>query len=664
MFSVALDVFKATPQRVIIADLKRACSELTGRGLLHSAKWAAELLCGISSGHFNRQTRKESVPNDEESDENVARVLSESRISSVCDAVEQYIKHPKLSPSSSSMETEEEEEVPMEINRDFCDPIYIYAKTLFDMREYRRCAFHLEKLPAANKAGTFLRCYALYLAGERRKNEELSELRIHPATLISAAERDDGSGITALGNSAKAPPMPANKELAGIAKILDATKSAGPTGTVEDGFYWYMKSIVLKERGLKKEARDCLIKSINLFPCNYSAWKDLVKCSCAQGQNEQILCSGVIKSHWSNVFLFAELTGKFSVSGSVGDSVASGASPPSSLSSSSTLPQVSSGELFNTSLDLCETLPTSAYYLTELGRATQAARMDLQTIRVLEAVHKKLDPFCLDKMDVLSNAYFNTQNAPELSKLAQDVYETDKFRAESCIVAGNYFSLKENSAEAIRCFDRAAHLDPTSPAPLLLLGHESVILKKYSSAIRAYRLALEVDPADYRAWYGLALAYRDLKQPTFGLYYALKACSICPDDSRMWVCAGSYYNALGNTCMALHAFVRAYSYDPQDQNAIAELANLFTKLGLSELANGFCELNVSNGVDVAKSLFFMAKFAEKQGLVDDALRLYSKIADVGNAEDRERSKQLKKELQDKKGNSSNNNNTINKQLTL
>ena len=645
MFSAALGVFKATPQAEVIADLKRACSELSGRGLLHSAKWAAELLYNISSGHLNTQTRMESDFDDGDNDENTARALIESRIGSLCDTIEQDTKHSDL---SSTMETEEGEggdESGVEINRDFCDPLYIYAKTLFDMREYRRCAFHLGKLPPSNKAGTFLRCYALYLAGERRKNEELSELRIHPATLISAAERDDGSGIATLGNSARAPPMPANKELTAIARVLDAASSADPAGVAEDGFYWYMQSIVLREKGLRNEARDCLIKSINLFPCNYSAWKDLVRCSNVQGQDEHILDAGVIKPHWTNAFLFAELTGKFGASGSVGDSATSNVSVSSSTSSAPS--QTSFEELCNTCLDLCETLPSSTYYLTELGKAAQAARMDPQTIRVLETVHNKLDPFCLDKMDILSNAYFNSQKAPELSKLAQDAYETDKFRAESCIVAGNYFSLKENSVEAIRCFDRAAHLDPTSAAPLLLLGHESVILKKYSSAIRAYRLALEVDPTDYRAWYGLALAYRDLKQPTFGLYYALKACSICPDDSRMWACAGSYYNALGNKCMALHAFVRAYSYDPQDQNAVAELANLFKALGLEELANGFCELNVSNGVDVAKSLFFMAKFAEKQGLVDEALRLYGKIMEVGNTEDRERSKHLKKELQAK-----------------
>ena len=643
MFSAALNAFKATPQSVVVMDLRKACTELTGRGLLHSAKWAAELLYNINAGRINRsptasassQSGMSSTSEcdvDSDDSETESRAIIESRISKICDVIEQgrwSSSSSNNSSNSSSAETDKMEEDDDKCdgdyagisytNKDFCDPMYIYAKTLFDMREYHRCAFHLGKLPLSNRAGLFLRCYALYLAGERRRNEELSELRVHPATLISAGERDNGSGITTFGSSARAPPLPVNKELSVIAKLLDDAKLPSD-GNDCDGFYWYMRSIVSRAMGLKTEAKECLIKSINLFPCNYSAWKDLAQCA-------DTPCIDAIKPHWTKVFLLAELSGK----GSLSDP-----QPPP--------PQ---GEACWACLDLCETFPTSTHYLTELGQTAQGARMDLQAARVLEAVHASVDPFCLDKMDVLSNAYFNAQKAPELSKLAQDAAETDKFRAETCIVAGNYFSLKERSADAIRCFDRAAHLDPASPAPLLLLGHESVILKKYSSAIRAYRLAAEVDPADHRAWYGLALAYRDLKQPAFGLYYALKACSICPDDPRMWACAGSYYNALGNRCMALHAFVRAYSYDPGDQGVVAELAQLFRGLGLDELGNGFCELNVENGVDVARSLFFMAKFAERQELAEDALRLYSRIGEIGSTEDRERAKHLRKELQGK-----------------
>lgn len=59
---------------------------------------------------------------------------------------------------------------------------YILAKTLFDCREYERCAFHLAKC-TGNQA-IFLRTYSLYLAGEKLKNEESLERSGEPGAVV------------------------------------------------------------------------------------------------------------------------------------------------------------------------------------------------------------------------------------------------------------------------------------------------------------------------------------------------------------------------------------------------------------------------------------------------------------------------------------------------
>ena len=51
---------------------------------------------------------------------------------------------------------------------------YVLAKTYFDLGEYRRCAHHLAD--NTTPIAWFLRCYALYLAGEKRKSEEVLEV--------------------------------------------------------------------------------------------------------------------------------------------------------------------------------------------------------------------------------------------------------------------------------------------------------------------------------------------------------------------------------------------------------------------------------------------------------------------------------------------------------
>lgn len=62
---------------------------------------------------------------------------------------------------------------------------YYFAKSLFDTKEYLRCSETLaqvlqhlpQQLTAWHKKALFLRCYSLYLAGEKRKEEEIFELK-------------------------------------------------------------------------------------------------------------------------------------------------------------------------------------------------------------------------------------------------------------------------------------------------------------------------------------------------------------------------------------------------------------------------------------------------------------------------------------------------------
>lgn len=57
---------------------------------------------------------------------------------------------------------------------------FLYAKALFDSREYARCAVYLDKahqsdVTAFSPLNFFLRCYALYLDGERQRLSERAE---------------------------------------------------------------------------------------------------------------------------------------------------------------------------------------------------------------------------------------------------------------------------------------------------------------------------------------------------------------------------------------------------------------------------------------------------------------------------------------------------------
>ena len=100
----------------------------------------------------------------------------------------------------------------------------------------------------------------------------------------------------------------------------------------------------------------------------------------------------------------------------------------------------------------------------------------------------------------------------ELAYLAHHCNEVDRFRSETCcvtggklfkksiykklephslfIIAGNYYSLRQQHDKAVLYFERAVKLDPSYISAWTLMGHEYMELKSISAAIHAYRQAI------------------------------------------------------------------------------------------------------------------------------------------------------------------------------
>lgn len=133
---------------------------------------------------------------------------------------------------------------------------------------------------------------------------------------------------------------------------------------------------------------------------------------------------------------------------------------------------------------------------------------------------------------------------PELSYLAHNLCEIDKYRVETCCVIGNYYSLRSQHEKAALYFQRALKLNPRYLGAWTLMGHEYMEMKNTSAAIQAYRHAIEVNKRDYRAWYGLGQTYEILKMPFYCLYYYRRAHQLRPNDSRMLVALGECYEKL------------------------------------------------------------------------------------------------------------------------
>ena len=169
----------------------------------------------------------------------------------------------------------------------------------------------------------------------------------------------------------------------------------------------------------------------------------------------------------------------------------------------------------------------------------------------------KEDPYRLEALDHYSNILYVLPNRPQLSFLAQLATATDKFRPETCVVVGNYYSLKSEHEKAVMYFRRALTLDRTFLSAWTLMGHEYVEMKNTHAAIESYRRAVDVNRKDYRAWYGLGQAYEVLDMSFYALFYYQKAAALRPYDPKMWQAVGSCYTKIGKVDQGIKSLKRA-----------------------------------------------------------------------------------------------------------
>ncbi|KAH0864471.1 hypothetical protein HID58_081682 [Brassica napus] len=228
-------------------EIRAAIGQLSERCLHSAAKWAGEQLVGIEQDPSN------STPSNtrfQRGSSSIRRRFSTNESIST--------PQPSVGFSQAATPLPEEDEV---IDGD----LYRLAKSYFNCREYRRASHVLRD--QMSKKSVFLRCYSLYLAGEKRKEEEMIEL--------------EGS----LGKSDAI-----NRELVSLERELSALKRTGEIDSF--GLYLY---------GNETLARASLVESVNSYPWNWNAWSEL-QSLCT---SIEILNSLNLSNHWMKEFFLA-----------------------------------------------------------------------------------------------------------------------------------------------------------------------------------------------------------------------------------------------------------------------------------------------------------------------------------------------------------------------
>lgn len=517
-------------------ELRIAVQQLQNRGLVHSAAWAAELLTQIEL-------------NEEDSDDEGA-----------------------LDPR---------------LNDDPPEDICLLALSYFNLKEYDRAAYCLKVQKATSSYALFLRGYATFLAGEKRKEEE---------TLEKSDPMEKSQVI--------------NKNLKELQAEFRQLKEDGKL----DGFGLFLYGLVLKERDRPKEARGILCESVNKYPWNWSAWKQLSSLC----KDKDVMPNLEVNTHWMKLFFLADVLLE--------------------------LHQHEHEEVLHLLDALSQQFPKSTHVLAQQAMAHYNKREFDEAQNLFEDL-RELDPYRLENMDSYSNILYVKESKAELSYLAQEVVRNNKYRSQTCCIIGNYYSLKGKHEKAVQYFKRALKLDPDYLSAWTLMGHEYVELRNTSASIEAYRRAVDIDPCDYRAWYGLGQTYEILQMHNYSLYYFRKATKLRPYDPRMWCAMAESYERLGRIEDAIKCYLRAEGNQDREGIALNKLAKLYKKMEDHKMAALYykkvlerteesdgsecTEAGTEVGPDVVEALLYLAEYCKNDQNYEESVSYCNRLLDIG-----------------------------------
>lgn len=487
---------------------------------------------------------------------------------------------------------------------------YLLAKTLFDCREYDRCAavFLPETLlagllatstsPSSSQQGStpkgkgksrvstasnpsvlgvrmpklsqkalFLALYAKMISGEKKKDEE-TEMVMGP--------HDNGKAM--------------NKELPMLNRYLEnwfrsRTSAAGDV-VGSQGWLEYLYGMVLAKEKNEEDAMRWFIRSVHLNPMNWGCWQEM---TALISQVEDL--SRISQHLPQNILSFI-----FHIHTSL------------ELYQSTPSLNAQLGQLLSI-------FPTSPFLLTCHALLSYHTK-DFITAEAQFSQLLALHPHRLDSLDHYSNILYVMGMRPKLAFVAHLCSSIDKFRPETCVVIGNYYSLLSQHEKAVNYFRRALTLDRSCLSAWTLMGHEYVELKNTHAAIESYRRAVDVNRRDYRAWYGLGQTYEVLEMHAYALWYYKRAAGLRPWDGKMWLAVGSCLQKLGRDYEGIKALKRALFADnyydggagttgfgaggggrgkakSMDPDLLVQIASMYERQGDEEEAKEYMELCIA-----------------------------------------------------------------------
>ncbi|SCU79445.1 LADA_0B00694g1_1 [Lachancea dasiensis] len=516
----------------IKCELRDSSSRLSRLKLYNSSKWSAEALCGMCEFPMPSDTS-----NLLKIDESPLRSRGQASA---------------FTEGQSKETTGGQEDAPME-SKEY--DLFLLASTLFDCKEFDRCAYFLAD--AKHPELKFLKLYSKYLSWDKKTQESMESMLTSGSSNNSSNGRAGtkaGSGsrdtLDMLRNQDPRKSNPSKKfqkssdldhgESTSIPAILKELNEYLPPESDLEGsgigmsLLYYLRGLLYKLQDIPSNAISSFLSAISIYPYNWACWNELL--SCLSRPDESLLLLKILNDKFTSekyqiMLKFFKLSLFQEFNGNIDD--------------------------FIQELDfLLSIFPNFAFLKTQHALVNYHY-MDYVNAGFIFDQIIKLDPYRLEDMDTYSNILYVMQKPSKLAYLAQFASGVDRFRAETCCIVANYYSAKQEHEKSIMYFRRALTLNKNCTSAWTLMGHEFVELKNSHAAIECYRRAVDINSRDFKAWYGLGQAYEVLDMHLYSLYYFQRSCALKPLDKRMWQALASCYEKVDNVDESIKCYTRA-----------------------------------------------------------------------------------------------------------
>ncbi|CUE64001.1 Hypothetical protein, putative [Bodo saltans] len=402
----------------------------------------------------------------------------------------------------------------------------------------------------------FLSLYSLYMEGERQR--------------------------------AHAPPIASRSQPNPNLKTLRLQLQHALERFPHDAYLLWLHAIVLRDSSLKQEAASLLIQAVKWNPFLWCAWQDLATLVTKESQLQDI--ANALRVHLNSNAHHGGGGAQQQQQQQSSHHHHSLAARPDAQLMFHIFSAYVRGDLgyHNVAMmeweDLLVHFPTSSFMKCHIG-SCYYHRKDFETARAVFEGVREADPYRIEGSDEFSNVLFVRGDRVGLSKLAQQSYTLDPYRAETNCILGNYYAMSGRHDKSLFYFKRAVTIDPLYLSGWTLMGHEYLEMKNTAAAVEAYRTAVEIDQRDYRAWYGLGQIYELLHMHHHALYYYWHTTTLRPTDPRMWNAVANCLDHSGRSQEAIACLERAEQYEPSVSDSYPQLVRRIATYYLGEANN-------------------------------------------------------------------------------